>query len=134
MDVIANVSWIAVAVAAISSFLVSGVWYAVLFKDTWMDAAGMTQEQVDSGDPGKIFGFSFLLQFVSAAGLALFIGREADLMFGLLAGMSVGLLWVSTALGIMYLFEHRPLRLWLVNGGNQIVVFTLMGAVLGAWP
>ena len=29
------------------------------------------------------------------------------------AGFSAGLCWVGAAYGISYLFEHRPLKLWL---------------------
>lgn len=32
-----------------------------------------------------------------------------------------------------FLFEHRPLRLWLINSGDQVLLFTAMGRLLGAW-
>jgi hypothetical protein len=37
------------------------------------------------------------------------------------------------ALGVTYLFEHRSLKLFLINAGYQVVTFTVMGAILGAW-
>ena len=37
------------------------------------------------------------------------------------------------SLGVIYLFEQRPLKLWLVNSGYQVVTYTVMGAVLGVW-
>jgi hypothetical protein len=33
-----------------------------------------------------------------------------------------------------YLFESRSLRLWRVNAGYQVVIFSLMGTIFGAWP
>jgi fluoride ion exporter CrcB/FEX len=63
----------------------------------------------------------------------MFIGPNATWRFGLFAGFMTGLTFVSTALGVIYLFEFRSLRLWLINAGYQIVIFSLMGVVLGAW-
>jgi uncharacterized protein DUF1761 len=40
---------------------------------------------------------------------------------------------MALTFGITYLFESRPLKLWLINAGYQTVVFTIMGAILGAW-
>ena len=45
----------------------------------------------------------------------------------------VGAAWVVTAFGVVYLFERRPLVLLLINGGYNVVVYSLMGAILGAW-
>jgi hypothetical protein len=36
-------------------------------------------------------------------------------------------------LGILYLFEHRPLKLFLVNGGYCMLALVIMGGILGAW-
>jgi hypothetical protein len=35
---------------------------------------------------------------------------------------------------VIYLFEQRPLRLFFINAGYQIVNFTVMGLILGVWP
>ena len=32
------------------------------------------------------------------------------------------------SLGIIYLFEQRSLKLWLINASCQVVTYTLMGA------
>jgi hypothetical protein len=50
-----------------------------------------------------------------------------------MAGFYVGLFWVGGGLGVIYLFEQRPLKHWLVNAGYMTIAFTLMGAILGAW-
>jgi len=36
-------------------------------------------------------------------------------------------------LGIVALFERRPLSYSLINGGYLTLALTLMGAILGAW-
>ncbi len=69
-----------------------------------------------------VFGLSFILAFIMALNLAMFIG-QGDLSFGLFAGFLAGFGWVSLAIGIIAIFENRPLRYVLINGGYMIVAF-----------
>lgn len=127
MDIIVNP--LAVVLAAFASFLVGGLWYSVLWAKPWQRAAGVTDEQLRSG-AARVFIGSFLLALVMAAGLAAFIGAEG-LVFGTLAGLAAGLLWVAAAFGINYLFERRSIALWAINAGYNVITFTAMGAIIG---
>lgn len=126
-------NWLAVIVAAVSTFALGGLWYGPLFGRAWMRASGVTEEQVRQGNKGKIFGLSFVLLLLAAIVLAIFIGHLGTLAGGLAAGGAVGLFWVATSVGVLYLFEHRPLTHWLVNAGYFVAAFLLMGGILGAW-
>ena len=79
-----------------------------------------------------VFGLSFLFALFMAINLALFVGKE-DLTYGMIAGFMTGFGWVSFSIAIIALFENRPLKYVLINGGYMIVSFTLMGLILGAW-
>lgn len=125
---------LAILAATVSAFVLGGVWYSpLLFARSWMQAAGLTEEQVKQGRPGRIFGGAFVLTLVMAVNLAAFLGPKADLAFGLFAGFATGFGWVALGLGVVYLFEHRPLKQLLVNGGYWTVALTVMGGILGAW-
>lgn len=131
---IASINYWAVLVAAVASFLLGGLWYSpVMFQRCWMQAAGVTEAQLQGGNTGLIFGVSFVLQLIAAFVLAMFLGPTADLAFGVTAGAMVGIAWVATAFGVVYLFERRPMQLFWVNAGYQMAVYPLMGAILGAW-
>lgn len=123
----------AVIVAAVSTFVLGGLWYGPLFGRAWMRASGVTEEQAKAGNMGLIFGVSFVLQLVAAWVLAMFIGSEATFSFGLFAGGAAGIAWVATAFGVVYLFEQRPLGHWAVNAGYHVVSYLIMGGILGAW-
>ncbi len=129
-----QVNWLAVVVAAIATFVLGAVWYGPLFGRTWMRASGVTEEQARQGNMPMIFGVSFVLELVAAIVLAMFIGADATLGFAVSAAAAVGVFWVSTSFGVVYLFEQRPLAHWLVNGGYWVVAFTMMGLILGLWP
>ncbi len=122
----------AVIAAAFVGFLTGGLWYGPLFGKAWMAASGMTEEKMRARSPARVYGLTLLLNLVAAASLGMFIGG-GDLVFGLFAGLMTGATFVSTALAVTYLFEDRPLRLWLINAGYQTLNFTVMGLILGAW-
>ena len=63
----------------------------------------------------------------------MFLGPEVTLSQGLFYGFSAGLFWVAASFGINYLFERKPLSLFLVNGGYHTLQFTLYGLILGLW-
>ena len=132
---ISGINYPAVLVATVTAYVLRILWYSPgLFGKLWMAAAGLIGEKGEQGSPGLIFGTAFVLQLVSAFVLALFIGGNATLSMGLQTGFLAGLFWVSTALGVTYLFERRALRLWLLNAGYLTLGFTVMGGILGAWP
>jgi hypothetical protein len=98
-----------------------------------MKEAGLEDAMLKRARLGKVFALSFLCSLVMAFNLAAFLGAKASVAFGTFAGFATGLGWVAMSLAIVYLFEQRSLKLWLVNAGCQVVTYTLMGAVIGGW-
>lgn len=128
-----EINWLAVILAAASSFVLGGAWYGALFGDAWLKAAGLTKAQAMASNKALIFGGSFVLSLIASATFAMFLGPNIDAMTGALYGLCAGLCWGAASYGISYLFEMRPLSLWLINGGYHTLQFTLIGLILGAW-
>lgn len=128
-----DVNWLAVVAAAISSFLLGGVWYGPIFGKAWMKAAGLDEAALKSRNLGLVFGGSFVLALVAAASFAVFLGPDVDAMTGALYGSTAGICWVAGSFGINYLFERKSLALFLINGGYHALQFALIGLILGAW-
>ena len=126
-------SIVKVLVATVSSFVLGGLWYGPLFAKAWQRLAGVSDEALKAGHPGKIFGLAFVLSIVQAWVFAMFLGPQPSLALGLGAGASAGLCWVGAAFGVNDLFERRPLKLWAINAGYHTLAFTLYGLVFGAW-
>ncbi|HNJ46903.1 MAG TPA: DUF1761 domain-containing protein [Novosphingobium sp.] len=126
-----ELNWIAIVAAGVAAFLLGGLWYAPpLFGRAWQADCGLSDEQLKQGNMARIFGGALILSVLAAAMFSMFLGSRPELGFAASAGFSAGLFWVAASLGIFYLFERRPLRLWLINGGYATVMFTLIGAVL----
>lgn len=128
-----TVNYWAVLLAAISAFVIGGLWYSsLLFGKVWMRESGMTDEKAAQANPAKVYGLAFVLSLLAAAAFARFLGT-VGWQEGALYGFMAGLFWVAASFGINYLFEQKPLKLWLVNGGYHTVQFTVYGLVLGLW-
>ncbi|WP_404344137.1 DUF1761 domain-containing protein [Pseudoalteromonas mariniglutinosa] len=130
-----QVDFVAVVFAALSSFMLGAIWYSpILFKRVWMESCGLTELDLQQINPSWVFGGSFVLSFIIAFILSLFIDPQATVGVTVGTSFTVGVGWVSCAIGIGYIFEQRPFKLFLINAGYHVLQFTLMGLVLGLWP
>jgi len=128
-----EISWIAVLGAAVAGFVIGGLWYGPLFGKAWQKEAGMTEESINGANMPLIFGLTFVLNLVAA----LFLGHvlaafgRPDLAPSALIGGEVGLAFVATSIGVIYLFTRKSLKLFFIDGAYWTVVYTAMGAVFG---
>lgn len=128
-----NVSFLAVAVAALSSFLLGGLWYSrALFGATWSREAGINPETKQGHRP-MVFVTSYLLAFLAAWLFAALLPAEITVAQSTVLGALIGVAWVATSFGINYGFGDRSLTLWLIDAGYHTLQFTLFGAIIGAW-
>jgi len=126
-------SIVKVLVAALSTFVLGGLWYGPLFGKAWQRRVGLSDEQLRSASKARTFGLSFALSFVAAWVFAMFLGPEPAPAFAIGVGALAGLCWVGASFGINDLFEQRSLGLWAINAGYHALAFTLFGAVFGLW-
>ena len=60
-------NFLAILVAALTSFVVGFIWYnPKVFGTIWMKEAGLTQEQLEKGNMLKIFGLTFVYSLMIA--------------------------------------------------------------------
>lgn len=128
------INWLAVIVAALSAFLVGGIWYSpALFANAWMTDSKLNADELKAGSKLRSFGMTAVFSLIMAANLAAFLAdAKTDLAWGTTAGFLAGI-WTFSAIAIHSLFELKSWRLILINGGYSLVSLTLMGAILGAW-
>jgi Protein of unknown function (DUF1761) len=129
-----HLNWFAVLAAAVSTFLIGGLWYSpVLFGRRWMSANGFTQENL-AGNMVKIFGFALIFALLMSANLAAFLmDPKTTAAWGATAGFLAGFGWVALGMAMIALFERRSWKYIVINGGYMTVSFTVMGLILGAW-
>lgn len=129
-----QINFIAVIVAALSMFLIGGLWYSPkVFGKLWLKELGKDKSFLETGNMKAIFGGAFLLALVMAFNLAGFISGYESWIWGLIGGVLAGLGWVAMSIGIIYLFERRSFKIFAINAGYIVVSFIIMGLILGLW-
>ena len=133
--IVGNLNWLAIAVAALSAFMIGALWYGPVFGKAWQALSGLSEDDIQKGHPAKIYGGAFVLNLVIAfgIGMVLQLHPSADLGSGFNVGLLIGLAFVATSFGINYLFALRPLRLYLIDAGYMVVLMSVMGTIIGAW-
>lgn len=136
MAAMEDLNLLAIAAAALASFLLGGLWYSpALFGRVWVRESGYDESK--QGHPGKVFGFAFLFSVIGAWALARicadWYGKEFTLHQALRVALmgSIGL--VATSFGVNYQFAQNSFKLWLIDSGYHVGQFTLFAVVLGLW-
>lgn len=129
---ILGINWLAVLVAAIATFVLGGLWYGPLFGRIWRAAEGQTEPPAKhEKHPAFVYGLSFVLMLIAAAILAVALEPDPSLPRSVSVGLAAGIGWVATSFGVNYLFAGRRLALFAVDAGCNIVLFALMGLIIG---
>ena len=156
-----EMNYLAILVAALSSFVVGFIWYnPKVFGTSWMNEIGMTEEKAKKGNMAKIFGLTFVfallfafmmptitihqigaLQLAGAnendeallAFLQVHGGKFRGFQHGALHGFIAGLFLALPIVGTNALFEQKSWKYILVTAGYWVVVMTVMGAIICGW-
>ena len=126
----ANANLLAILVAAVTGFLIGGLWYGPLFGKKWMAEHGFTEEQLRSSNMLKIYGLTFAFSVLSA----MFFGHllaffDTNTRSTLMISVGVSLGYIIPAIGTNYLFSRKSGRLFAIDAGYWIVFYAAMGLV-----
>lgn len=128
-----QVNYLAVLVAALSSFLIGGLWYSpLLFARLWAREAGIAEAELGKGFARALSG-SAVASLLIAVNLAFFLGVDAGAAWGATAGALAGIGWAAASLTTIHLFERRSWTLIVIDAGYLAVSYPVMGAIIGAW-
>jgi len=134
-EVFGSINYLAVIVAALCSFIVGWIWYGPLFGKIWMKLHGFSKDDLNEGTLSMpvIMIINYIATALAALAIAMFIGPEANAGFGIFAGIMIAVFWIGTSRLNDVLYERKPLGLFFINVGYTLVIYVIMGAILGAW-
>lgn len=129
------INYFAVLAAAVSTFILGGLWYSpLLFGKAWMRANNFSDADVQTFSKARMFGWSIVFSVVMALNLAMFLAApDTNARWGATAGALAGLGWVAMSIAIIGLFENKSWGYIAINGGYVTVAFTIMGLIIGSW-
>lgn len=132
---ISTLNWLAVIVAALSNFIIGGLWYSpLLFGKVWMKENKFSEEDMKKGSMALIFGLTFIFSFVMAFNLGMFLNdAKTNTAWGVMAGFLAGFGWAAMSLFVIGQFERKSTAYMLIHGGYVTISFIVMGAIIGFW-
>lgn len=132
-------NWGAIAVAALAYFALGALWYSpVLFVKKWI---AYLKIDVNAADAKKgmaaMFGGSLLMMLIQVLAIAILAERLGIRGHGWMSGVKLGALtgccFCAATIGVNYLYEKKPLGLFLINGGYALVGNIIAAVVICSW-
>lgn len=132
-----NINWVAVLVAGLAYFFLGALWYSkLLFAPKWIELLKIDVHAPDAkkGVAPIMIG-SLICMLLISAGLAILIDRMD--LYGWQSGVKLGALtglgFSSFAISINYLYERKPIGLFLINAGYATIGQIVACVILCSW-
>ncbi len=137
-----SINWLAVVVCTIVILVIGFFWFGQkTFFPIWWKAIGKSDKEDPSmnNSPALTWGLTVLASLVESIFMAMLVNAMgsmtpggATLGSGALAGFLLWLGFVAPTSLTNKLFASQ-LKAWVLEAGNHLVVFVVIGAILGAW-
>ncbi|MEV7605272.1 DUF1761 domain-containing protein [Paenarthrobacter sp. NPDC089322] len=132
----AQINWLAVLLAFVSSMVVGFVWYmpAVLGR-RWMQAIGKTEDDLKNIEGGAGIWLPMMLASALTSILLAVLLSALDIntfFGGAFFALIVALVFRAGGHVIHNGFAGRPSAVTVIDSGHDIVAMTIAGAIIGA--
>jgi hypothetical protein len=130
-----KMNYLAILVAAAAAYGIGALWYTFLFAKPWAAAIGKKPEELGSPTFAMIANvFNLVLAaFVLSVVCYWYDPQQTSWLTGLAIGFLVWAGFVFTTRFVGYLFEGQNLTLFLIDASHFLVIFLIMGAIVGGW-
>jgi hypothetical protein len=139
-EVITHLNYVHVLVVTVAGFILGCLWsHGPLFGNAWMAEMKFTKESMEAAmrqqGMAKIFlkGFGFTL--LGTFGLAALIAAHGspNWKHGAAFGAFIGLFGPGVRQLNEAVWENKSIKLQAINLGQEVAIYALQGAILGAW-
>jgi len=134
-----KIKYPAVVVAALVHYILGGLWYSpLLFGNKFLQIVAWTPQQIaqmQTKSPAKELAIALVTSLVLVYVLAHFVHytKAKTAWGGIETAFWLWLGFIATTQLATVLFEQRPLGLYLINVGYQLVGCALAGVILAVW-
>lgn len=130
MDV--PINYLAILPAAVAAMIVGWIWYGPLFGKAWLALAGNPRPKA-----AVVYPVAFVATMVTAYVIAYVTGVTSEALgngYLVPALFTAFFLWLGFSAArslIVTLFESRPVKLFLINTGHDLVVALVIATIIG---
>ncbi|HRG67799.1 MAG: DUF1761 domain-containing protein [Saprospiraceae bacterium] len=134
-------NWLALVVSALVGIALGFLWYGMLFSNQWMAGNGISMVGEKMMKNGVEMPMSALPMIINAVSMLVYAYLMNWLInktnsFDLKSGATLG-----AVIGVIHLFgiytgnrfAGNPVSLSMVDGFYTLLLFTVMGAIIGSW-
>ncbi len=135
----ASINWIAVVLCVLTNLVVGTIWYnPKTFYPAWAKAKGRPMNQGAGANMTTIYVLTIVAALVISIAMAFVVKSiggampgGVNLVNGALVGFMMWLGFIAPAYLINSLFAGPAYKAWAIEIGEYLVVFLIMGAILG---
>lgn len=133
-----DINWLAVAVAALATFMLGGLWYTALFGKKWAELHGYTEERTKEiqakKPPAIFFGTMMACYIVVSIVVATLVTSFEITTVGAGAGLGLLLWLLAAAVGLTgHIAEDRHNGVYVIDTVYQLIYLVGIGALLAVW-
>lgn len=127
----------AVIIAAVTSFIIGGIWYGVLFAKSWASLNGHDEEALKkmAESQGRNLAVFFVCDIVMALVLSLLAVNLGVVSAG--QGAFLGaMLWLGISATIRLsknTANGKPIGAYLIDASHEFASLVTIGLIVGAW-
>lgn len=136
-----GVNLLAVLAAGVACMVIGFLWYSpMLFARPWTIAMGMDPDDKEKmaelqKDAPKLYSMAFVASLVAAFVLGKLFFRVDifELPRALMYSVAVWAGFVATVQLTGVLFSHKPLKVFFIDTGYQLLCYVVTGIILALW-
>ena len=138
-DVLSDLNWLAILVAALAYFAIGAAWYAPpVFGKVWMAAGGMSMPEEGTRPSPAIYLTPLVGSVLSAVALGMLAEASATdtLQEGIVLGLVVAIGFAVSIAFVTAQFESqkpKPMVWGAVNAGYHVVGNLLAAIIIASW-
>lgn len=135
-------NWLAIVASVVVSMVIGFLWYGALFQQQWMAGNGITVSEdetamfkdgvaLDMSMTPMIVNIFFMVVYAFIMNWLINKTNSYGWQSGMMVGLAIG---VTHTLNVIVgnLFASNPSSLSMVDGSYSLVLFTVMGTIIGA--
>lgn len=130
-----QVNYLAVAAAAVASYIIGAIWYGAIFSKVWIRLTGITDMKPAPVNMVLVLISSFVMAYVldHSIAFASYSHKVSGVESGMVCAFFNWLGFVAPVTLCTKLYEKKPWGLWFLDIGFWLIAMFAMGAILSVW-
>ena len=131
-----HVNYLAVAAAAVASYIIAAIWYGAIFAKLWMRLTGITDMKPAPMNMVLMLISSFVMAYVLHHSVVFGDAylKTSGISGGLAGAFFLWLGYIATTTLATKLYEKKPWGLWVLDNAFWLISLSVMASILSVWP